>query len=253
VLSAGDIVKVDSAGKFVLASASDIAAGSGVGVAVTAAAADGDMFCLLLLANAAGTVAVTGFDSVTAPGALSVTTEITELSVDGTDAFTLADGKYVGQTKRIRCIAAVNTPVGTVTPDTVFAGAPATYVFTAPGQEVLLMWTATGWKCIGGKTAGTDAPAAASTLRPLVEVHVVAISGTNDWVLGDGIFIGQRKQIAVASAAATPVGTISGIFYDEDGSGDGTDINLNAAADQAFIEWDGNRWVALTLVSATIS
>ena len=120
-------------------------------------------------------------------------------------------------------------------------------------QEVDLEWTATGWKCVGGQSAGSDTPAAASTLRPLVMHHVIAISGTNDWVLGDGIFIGQRKTFNVSTAASTPVGTISGLFYDEDGSADGVDIQLNAAADMASIVWNGARWVPVQLVSAAIA
>jgi hypothetical protein len=67
---------------------------------------------------------VSGVESIIAPGALSVGAETSELSVDGTDAFTLADGYYVGQRKKVRCVAAPNTPVGTLTPATTHASHP---------------------------------------------------------------------------------------------------------------------------------
>src|SRR6185503_17178658 len=113
--------------------------------------------------------------------------------------------------------------------------------FNAVGQLIELVWTATGWRLLALRAAGVDTPAAASTLNQLVLQHTIAITGTQDWVLPDGEVVGQMQIFKVASAASIPVGTISGLFYDEDGSADGVDINFDAAADMATVVWDGAR------------
>lgn len=248
----GDKVRVDASGRAVTASAQDVLDGKVIGKCLTGGAVN-NFGTVLLGIHAVGQAIVSALDSIAAPGALSVYTEISELSVDGTDAFTLADGLYVGQRKIVMCVAAANTPVGTLTPATTAAGAPTEYIFSAVGQEVTLQWAADGWKCVGGKTAGADAPAQGATpLRQLVAVHVLSIDGTDDWILEDGIFPGQIKNFIVAAAANTPVGTVSGLFYDNaDGSADGTDLAINAAADAAMMIWNGVRWFPVGLVSAT--
>lgn len=83
-------------------------------------------------------------DAVGAPGAIPVTTHITELTVDGTDAHTLADGLFIGQEKVITVVAGTNTPVSTVTPATPNGFANVT-ALGALGDCVVLVWTADGW------------------------------------------------------------------------------------------------------------
>jgi hypothetical protein len=250
--SDGDPLKVTAAGKFVSASADDIAAGSMVALALEDGALDRVSEVLLLPAGS-GTSDVSAVQSLAAPGEVNADSEITELSVDGTDAFTMEDGRYVGQRKIVRCIAADNTPVGTLTPDDMAVGQPASFIFSAVGQELTFEWTAAGWKVVDGKTAGVDTPAQGATpLRQLVMNHVVSIDGTDDWILDDGLWPGQTKNVIVAAAANTPAGTVSGKFYDNaDGSADGTDLTINAAADAAMLIWDGLRWFPVGLVSAT--
>ncbi len=210
----------------------------------------GDFVRVLLLpiafAQAADTETVTS-------GAVNPAVPASYLSVTGTQAYTLANGTTIGQRKRIECVVAATTPVGTLTINDAATGEPTTHVFVAVGQMLEMEWTATGWRLLTFRPAGTDTPAAASTLNPLVLKHVIAITGTQDWVLPDGEVPGQTQIFKVASAASTPVGTISGLFYDEDGSADGVDINFDAAADMATVVWDGSRWDPVQLVSATIS
>lgn len=178
---------------------------------------------------------------------------LSELTVSGTKAYTLANGTYIGQRKQIECVSAASIPAGTVTIATMTGSrTDVAYVFNAVGQRLELEWTATGWRETVLRAAGTDAPTAASTLNLLVRVHVISITGTQDWVLPNGVVPGQRQNIIVAAAASIPVGTISGLFYDNaDGSADGTDLAIDAAADAAELVWDGARWMPVGLVSAT--
>jgi hypothetical protein len=83
-------------------------------------------------------------EAVVAPGALSVLTEITTLAVDGTDAFTLANGLFKGQRKVVTVISGANTPVGTITPATPSGFATIT-ALGAVGDSVELIWTGAAW------------------------------------------------------------------------------------------------------------
>lgn len=175
------------------------------------------------------------------------------LDISGTKAFTLPVATVLGHRCRIECVGAASTPVGTLTIADAYASEPTSWIFNNVGQRLELEWTSTGWKMISVRAAGTDTPAAASTLNLLVQTHVIAITGTQDWIIPSGVVPGQIQVFKVASAASTPVGTISGLFVDEDGSADGVDINFDAAADMATVVWNGARWDPIQLVSATVS
>jgi len=90
-----------------------------------------------------------GTEIVSAAGAVAVGVETTFLSVTGTVAYTLADGRYDGQKKNIRCVVAASTPIGTVTPATALAvgsGGAASWIFKGVGDFAMLEWkTASGW------------------------------------------------------------------------------------------------------------
>lgn len=210
----------------------------------------GDYVRVLLQATAFAQAA--DVETVTS-GALNPAVPTTYLSITGPQALTLADGTVIGQRKRIECTVAATSPAGTLTINDAATGEPTTWVFNAVGQMIELEWSSTGWRLLTLRPAGTDTPAAASTLNLLVLKHNIAIDGTQDWVLPDGEVPGQTQIFKVPSAVNTPVGTISGLFYDEDGSADGTDINFDAAADMATVMWDGSRWDPIQLVAATIS
>lgn len=245
-VTAGDAVASDANGEAVTASGADNIAG----IALTTAA--DDEYCAVLLTGTAAVGLPAGIETVTT-GALSLGAPVTHLSVTGTKAYSLADGEYEGQRKRVECTVAASIPAGTLTLNDAATGEPTTHVFNAVGQMIELMWTSTGWKLIAFREAGIDTPAAASTLNPLVAVHVIAIDGTDDWVLPDGEVPGQIQTFKVSQADNIPVGTISGKFNDEDGSADGTDINFDGVGDMAAVRWDGARWDPIQLVSATIS
>lgn len=80
---------------------------------------------------------------IAAPGALDPAVRFTDLQVDGTDAFTLADGTFTGQIKEIWCSAATTTPVGTLTPDNL--SGLSTITFDAVDEYVKLLWNGTAW------------------------------------------------------------------------------------------------------------
>jgi hypothetical protein len=86
-----------------------------------------------------------GVETVTS-GALSVTKRLTLLSVTGTQAYTLANGTYVGQRKSVYCTVAASTPAGTLTPATLNGG--DTLAFNAVSDSVELMWDGAGWQVV---------------------------------------------------------------------------------------------------------
>lgn len=77
-------------------------------------------------------------EAIAAPGALSAHIRLSTLAVDGTDAFTLPDGKRDGELKSIVCIEAENVPAGTVTPASLEGF--STILFDAVGESVTLRW-----------------------------------------------------------------------------------------------------------------
>jgi hypothetical protein len=85
-------------------------------------------------------------------GALSLLKRRSKLSVTGTQAYTLADGLYVGQQKELVCTVAASTPAGTLTP-TNLEGTFSTLLFDAVGEGCVLRWNGTDWVPIGPVTA----------------------------------------------------------------------------------------------------
>ena len=81
-----------------------------------------------------------GVQTISGPGAINLTTLVTEITTTGTDAYTLADGT-VGQLKIISMVADGGN--GTVTPTTFANG--TTITFDAVNETVTLVYGATGW------------------------------------------------------------------------------------------------------------
>lgn len=154
-------------------------------------------------------------DSLAAPGALDLDILVSEISVDGTDAFTLAAPSRTGQRKIIRCVAATNTPVGTLTitsPDTTVGYVcPSTFVFDQAGQDIELEATgALKWRWVGGTIErfvdAVVAPGACSLVRIQT---TLAVDGTDAFTLAAPTRVGQRKVITCISGANTPAGTLT--------------------------------------------
>ena len=219
-----------------------------LGVAMTAAAAAGELFeCKLEQSDGTPGGGVGSFENT----AITPTVGLALITVDGTDALTLADGTIPGQEIEIVCIAASNTPLGTLTINDAYGSEPTSWVFTTVGQSLKLKWTVTGWKLIKLGQVGNEALTTTQTANPLCLVHTVNVNGTNDYIQGDGLIAGQRS-IWVVTAGST-ASTVSGLFYTTAYAATGTDINFNAASDAAVLSWAGGRWYADALTSATIS
>lgn len=251
----GDKVKSDSTGRAVTANAADILAGVDFGICTKAGAVNGYGSILFYGSNRSS---ASGVQALTDSGAINATTEITTLAVTGTDAYSMADGLYVGQRKIVRCILATGTPHGVVTPTTVSAYAiggtqPASVDFMVAGQEVEYEWHADGWAIVNIVCAGVEAVTAGQAGNPLFQVHTAAIADTVDFLVTAGIYAGQKSRWVASANSGTPVGTLSGLFYLTTGAATGVDVNFNAASDAVDLEWSGARWFATSLTSATIS
>lgn len=254
----GDEVKTDSTGRAVTASAADVLAGYSQGKCLVGGATNA--IGTIKLRPQGGRAAVVGVQALTDSGTINATTEITTLAVTGTDAYTLSDGLYVGQRKIVRCISASGSPVGVITPTTVSAAwsqgtIPATLTMNTAGQEVTYEWQSDGWAVVAIKQAGVEVVAHTGTSNPLVAIHQLTVSGTDDGIIPSGMFTGQMDYWTVTTATATPIQSISGLFYDEDGSADGIDVNFNpaAAGDNVLLRWSGTRWFMVNHINATIS
>lgn len=81
-------------------------------------------------------------EALTVNAAVSVDTLLTDLTVN-TTAYTLADGRFAGQIKIIRC-AAVTAATGVVTAATTTYFTTAT--FNAAEDVLVLLWTGVAWK-----------------------------------------------------------------------------------------------------------
>lgn len=94
--------------------------------------------------NGVGTDASYTVNAIAAPGAIDPTKRFHTLAIDGTDAFTLADGTIIGQLVNVFCLAGTNIPVGTITPATPLGYATVTGL-GALGDLVQFMWNGSGW------------------------------------------------------------------------------------------------------------
>lgn len=257
VLLAGSVdedefVKVDSAGKTVAVVAGDVAAGKAYGKALSAGAS-GNYIAVQLMINPTGYIAVTGVEAIATSVDLTSTTEISRITVATADhAGALADGKYVGQIKTIEVVADSGGFKFTLTPTTMAAGQPTSFVLFDKGFKMKLEWTATGWEVFSITPAGVETVAASGTANPCKLVHLVAVADTVNFLQGAGYCAGHRTIWNAASNSGTPVGTISATWRTLAG-GAGTNANFNAASDAVAGEWDGAKWVPYFLNSATIS
>lgn len=210
---------------------------------------------------------VMGVDAVSAAGALSTTKYVTELTVSGTVAYTLAAPEQVGDRKRITCVSAASTPLGTVTissPDTTTGFVlPSTVTFTAVGQTLELIATSDlKWRIVGGKTrrAGVQIVVVGTTvLTGLVMAHTYSmsvtgtVSSTGTKALPDGLFPGDQVIVGCSTAASTPVGNINftGLTLANVAA---TDLQaIGATTDTVTLTWTGAAWLVIANSGITVA
>lgn len=213
-------------------------------------------------------VAGTDTESVSAAGALSTTTAITELSISGTKAYTLAaptSNTAAGFTKTIVCVSAASTPAGTLTvasPDAT-AGfvCPATFFFNTVGQKLVLRWTGSAWRCIEKVRAGVTALVIGTTVTTGIAdmTHIdVSVTGTvastTTKALPNGAAVGEIVSITCSTAATTPHGDLGGTYQTKAGAATGTLLDdFTLVTDNALLQWTGVAWKPLILAGTTLS
>lgn len=101
------------------------------------------------VSNAAATI-FAGFypkapqQTISGPGAINVTSWLTNMTTTGADAYTLANGSVIGQKKRINMV--VDGGDGTLTPTSLASA--TTITFNDAGDFVELLWDGTAWNII---------------------------------------------------------------------------------------------------------
>jgi len=110
---------------------------------------------------------VLGSETV-ATGALSPTIPTTFITIDGTKAYTLANGVTAGTIKHLSIKTAINTPAGTLTP-TATAGVWVTASFSVVGQTLTILWDGAGWSIVGRGSGDAAATGVVSGL-PVIAI-----------------------------------------------------------------------------------
>lgn len=197
-------------------------------------------------------------ESISAAGALSLGVFVTELSVDGTKAYTLAAPTFAGQRKLIRCIAATNTPLGTLTisspDDTTGFVCSTTFVFDTVGQAIELRATSgLKWRCERVNRAGTSGNngvvvgTTVLTGKNLWSAYLCSVTGTvsstTTKALPNGSAVGEIITIATTTAASIPSGTLGGTYVDLTATAR-TGFVIDNAADACVFMWNGSAWQA---------
>lgn len=204
-------------------------------------------------------------EAVSADNTALSTFGITELTVSGTKAFTLAAPEFVGQRKVVRCVSAASTPLGTLTvssPDDVTGFVcPSTFTFTDAGQELEFEATAAlKWRCVRKKRVGNQAVVVGTTvltglnmcLNYQLSVTGTVVSSTTKGI-PNGAVAGERIIISNPTAASTPVGSITGTYLNILGAA-ATDLQaIGATTDQALLEWNGSAWQIMYSTGITVA
>lgn len=214
-----------------------------------------------------------GVDAVSASGALDANKFVTELTVSGTKAYTLAAPTVAGQRKLIRCVSAASTPLGTLTvssPDTTTGFVCAsTFLFDTVGQEVELqatsglLWRAVRIKREGGLVdavvVGTTVLTGVNLWRRYCLSVTGTVSSTSTKALPDGSAVGERIIVTCSTAASIPVGSIDGTFkglinesYTHMGA-IGVAATASVTGDMALLEWSGSAWAIMFQNGCTFS
>lgn len=207
-------------------------------------------------------------DAVSSSGACSLVRVVTELSVDGTKAYTLAAPTYTGQKKVIRCVEATNTPAGTLTvtgPDTTTGFALAsTFFFDNVGQQIELeatsglLWRATKVVRAGGAANNVVVGTTAITNKLWCR-YCLSSTGTVGSTLPSGNCIGERVQLITTTVGLAGAGTITGLFTGGAGVATYTTLtpfdtvaSTTAVGDSCLLEWNGSRWSVIHQTGLTL-
>ncbi len=210
-------------------------------------------------------------DAVSGAGACSLVREVTELTVSGTKAYTLAAPTACGQRKRIRCVSAASSPIGTLTvsspDDTTGYVCAATFVFDTAGQEITLEATsALKWRCIGKKRAGSLAVVVGTTVLTgysLAGAYSLSVTNTvssdTTKALPNGSAVGERCILINTAVSGSPIGNVDGVFTGMNGTAYthmgtiGVAASTTVTGDFAELVWTGAAWQVVNFSGITWS
>jgi hypothetical protein len=237
-VSAADELTTDNAGKAVPATSADyvnaIALEDGV---------SGQIIAVKRPVAQPGFSAGEKLSTYASGGAISPTDRVALVTAEGT-ALTLANGT-VGHLLTIRCVSA--SADSTLTIATAHASTSATWVFGAAGQEITLVYTATGWMLLAKKKAGAKTVVVGTTVLTghrlwsrfdLSVTGTVHSTGTKS--LPDGDFDGEAFEAHTTVAASTPIGDIDGNFI----ATPAASVTTHVTALGATSEYISARWSA---------
>lgn len=210
-----------------------------------------------------------GVDAVSASGAVDLTQFSTELSVDGTKAYTMAAPTVDRMHKVIRCVAATNTPLGTLTISSPDATAgfvcPSTMIFTAVGQEVefeaVNISGTLKWRVFRVKRAGVQILVLGTTLTAgMVLAHTYSCSstGTVDSTgatkqLPDGLIPSDFCIVACSTAGLGATGSLdfTGVTL---ANAAVTHLQaIGATTDTVTLTWNGAAWLVIANTGITVA
>lgn len=206
-------------------------------------------------------------EAMSVAGAISHNAYSTELTVSGTMAFTLAAPTFAGQRKRITCVSAASTPLGTVTvtspDDTTGFVLPSTLVFTAVGQSIELVGTsALKWRARSLQRAGAQTLVVGTTLTAglvLASTYLLSVTGTVSSTSGsgrglpNGIVAGEIIVVGQSVAASTPVGNIQGTYVTTANVTSADLQDWGALTDTVTLLWNGARWLVIANSGVTVA
>lgn len=208
-----------------------------------------------------------GVDSISTAGAVDLTQYETQLTVSGTVAYTMAAPTVAGQKKRLTCVSAASTPLGTVTitspDDTAGFVMPSTIVFTAAGQSIELIATsALKWRARSVQRAGVQILVVGTTVTTgmvMASSYSLSVTGTVSSTTGsnrgipDGLIAGEIIAVGQSVAASIPVGNIEGKFVTT-ANVTATDLQAwGALTDTVTLQWNASRWLVMTNSGVTVA
>lgn len=207
-----------------------------------------------------------GVDAISAAGALDLAKIVTELTVSGTKAYTLAAPTVAGQRKIIRCVSAASSPIGTVTisspDDTAGFVLPAAIVFDDVGQEIELQATAAlKWRCTRKKRSGgaVDGVVVGTTVLTGIVMRAIyylsvtgTVTSTTTKGIPDGQVAGEVIRVSVSTASLAS-GTIAITGVTSAGAAATTLGTATATTHFALLMWTGTAWSLMNAATLALS
>ncbi len=191
--------------------------------------------------------------TTTTSGNLTVSSGKTNLSVTGTQSYTLPDGYASGQKMTVVCTVAASTPKGTLTVTTPFSGDPSTYLFTTVGQRLDFEWTGTTWRCLAKLRVGSQTPVLGTdAVSSMVAVVNLSVTGTVSGALPNGAIPGELLEVRCTTAGGIPAGSLTGT-YKSLAAAATTSAAFDSTADYFVALWNGSAWLVTDSNSVTFT